>query len=121
MFLQLRTLWTQKRELNKTIRSASIFTLTTQKNSNNIQKESLCSTSIIVDENYISKDLGDQDTQKEVKMTLLLLSFVATYVILTVPSNVTLIYWTLYPEAYVSSQAIIYAICLKFVNIWLNF
>ena len=48
------------------------------------------------------------DAQKEVKMTLLLLSFVATYVTLTVPCNITLIYWTLYPEVYVSLKILRY-------------
>ena len=102
MFLQLRILWKQKRELKKTIRSSSVFTLPTPINSKQVQKDSICSASIFMEEKYKINESENGDAQKEVKMTLLLLSFVATYVILTVPCNITLIYWTLYPEVYVS-------------------
>ena len=102
MFLQLRILWKQKRELGKTIRSQSLFTLTTPNNSKQVQKDSLCSTAIDLEDRYKVKESEDDDAQKEMKMTLLLLSFVVTYVLLTVPCNITLIYWTLFPEVYVS-------------------
>ena len=110
MFLQLRMLWKQKRDLKKTIRSQSLFTLTTQNNSKQVQKDSLCSAAINLEDRYKIKESEDDDAQKEMKMTLLLLSFVATYVILTVPCNITLIYWTLFPEVYVSLKAIKYSI-----------
>merc|ERR1712126_35490 len=104
MFLQLRILWKQKRELKKTIRSSSVFTLPTPINSKQVQKDSICSSAIFVEEKHKIDESGNGDAQKEVKMTLLLLSFVATYVTLTVPCNITLIYWSLYPEVYVSMQ-----------------
>ena len=112
MFLQLRMLWKQKRELKKTMRSHSLFTLTTPNNSKQVQKDSLCSAAIDVEDRHKIRESEDEDAQKEMKMTLLLLSFVATYVILTVPCNITLIYWTLFPEIYVSLKPSIIRIYL---------
>ena len=79
-----------------------MFTLTTPSNSKHLQKGSVCSNAHEAEEPPRIKQSEDEDTQKEVKMTLMLLSFVAAYVILTVPCNITLIYWTLFPEVYVS-------------------
>ena len=115
MFLQLRILWKQKRELKKTIRSSSVFTLPTPINSKQVQKDSICSSAIFVEEKHKIDESENGDAQKEVKMTLLLLSFVATYVTLTVPCNITLIYWTLYPEVYVSWKILCYTKLIIFL------
>ena len=45
--------------------------------------------------------LPSKSTLKEVKMTVLLVSLVVTHIILTVPSNITFLYWTLFPDAWV--------------------
>ena len=45
-------------------------------------------------------------TLKEVKMTFLLVSLVATHLMLTLPSNITALFWTILPEHWVRRYAL---------------
>ena len=49
-------------------------------------------------------------TLKELKMTFLLVSLVATHIVLTMPSNITFLYWTIYPTVWVSDTLASYLI-----------
>ena len=47
-------------------------------------------------------NIPSKTTLKEMKMTFLLVSLVASHITLTIPINVTLFYWAYYPHAWVS-------------------
>ena len=49
-------------------------------------------------------NIPSKTTLKEIKMTFLLVSLVASHITLTIPINVTLFYWAYYPDAWVSES-----------------
>ena len=49
-------------------------------------------------------NIPSKTTLKEMKMTFLLVSLVASHITLTIPVNVTLFYWTYFPKVWVSSR-----------------